>query len=147
VKHNGNGHPRSITAMPGPLIGVTSDDRLRLAMEDPERERVFLKWLDDGLAGRGERGQIANAGRLYAEARKLVGTQVELSVKITNLIGATVDRARYSVEAVQRVETMDEHAKARLAVRVLTEYCESHGLAVPSFPARLLSQAEVVDGA
>lgn len=135
-----NGRHRAANVAPPVALEILPEERLRREIEDPDREAAFLKWLDDGLAGRGDRGQNANAGRLYAEARKLVGSQVELNVKITNMVGAPVSVARRAVEAMSMVEAMDEHDEARLAVRVLTEYCERHGLAVPSFPARLVAQ-------
>lgn len=99
------------------------DERLRLAMEDPDREALFLRALDVGL-----KNCDRTAVRTYAEARKIVGTQVDLSLTIINTVGAPPDEARAAVDMLRRVKDASPEEAARAALEEIDQYCRERGL-------------------
>lgn len=153
LPHPANGKERyesnGVTVFPKDIAGVGGrgelasrlhampSERLQGMIDDPEMQDRFIAALRYGI-DRNDRTCM----NLYAQAAKLVGQQLSLSVQIVNAIGAPAERARASVQAFDRVEAMPADVKARKMAAWLENYCRERGFDAPVFPDALVS-AEV----
>lgn len=140
VPRGGKG-ARGLMAIATKGLASVAPDLLRERLCEPEFVEKFLASLEAGV-GSCDRTCM----RLYAEAVKLVGSQVELSVQIVNQIGAQPGEARGYVERGRDAETLaaDEHALAARLAGWLADYASRNGTSVEAVFARL-SSAEVVE--
>lgn len=87
-----------------------------------------------------------DAVRLYAEARKLVNSQVDMAVFVLQTVGAPASEARAAVDSQRNVAALaqDRPAMAAKLARWLDEYRTENGMTWEQIAA-LASGAEVIE--
>lgn len=150
--HNGGNGSSNGIPYPSDLAGVRGRDsmsRSGLALVESANDRLLAELADKDFEERfiaALKSGVMHCDRtcmnLYAQMRKLVGTQVELAVNVVNLIGASPDKARSAVRAMERVEGLSEIQAIRKCCAAVSEYSRRNGLKEPEFDASLTSVEE-----
>ena len=120
-------------------VALAFGEEVREELAKPAYRDLFFAGMRTGLAECDR-----TCMRLYAEAHRLVGQQVNLSVLILNELGAPASEAKSAVMAVQDASRMDDRTKAR---RML-EWLAARGVDVGGIvlPAELQASGAEVEG-
>lgn len=113
--HGGMG-ARGLMAQATKGLAALAPDLIRERLCEPEFIEHFLASLEAGV-----RQCDRTCMRLYAEALKLVGQQVDLSVMIVNQIGVQPAVARASVESLERAKLKSPRQRAEIHAKALRE--------------------------
>lgn len=97
-------------------LAALAPDLIRERLCEPEFTEHFLASLEAGV-----RQCDRTCMRLYAEALKLVGQQINLAVAITAEIGVSVPVARGAVESMERAKGMTVRQRLEMHARALRE--------------------------
>ena len=110
---NGGLRPRSALAA---ACDMLPRQRLVLAMEDAELESWFVDSIRAGVR-RGDR----TAMRIYAEAREIVGTKLDMARAIVDALGVGVQIAKANNESIERAKMLSPRQRLEAHARALRE--------------------------